>query len=176
MTILLDHIALQLKQLRTEKGWSLDQTAKQTGISKAMLGQIERGESNPTVQTLWKIAMGFHTSLSHFLPIEQKEQHVLQHQDEALSVKILQAYNPDLAYEVLLISLKANTTHHSCAHDTGVMEDILPLSHTVKLGLENEIMTAKMGEVLRFSADQNHAYINENNHEIQFYNIVHYPK
>ncbi len=50
------------------------------------------------------------------------------------------------------------------------MEDILPLSHTVKLGLENEVMTAKMGEVLRFSADQNHAYINENSHEIQFYN------
>ena len=59
MSMLLQHIAGQLKKLRTEKGWSLDQTAKETGISKAMLGQIEREESNPTIQTLWKIALLF---------------------------------------------------------------------------------------------------------------------
>ena len=82
MSSLLKHISIQLKKLRTDKGWSLDQTSKETGISKAMLGQIEREESNPTVQTLWKIALGFNTSLSTFLPVEPKNEAILHHQDE----------------------------------------------------------------------------------------------
>ena len=46
------HIGSQLKAVRSERGWSLSQTAEHTGVSKAMLGQIERGESSPTVATL----------------------------------------------------------------------------------------------------------------------------
>ena len=53
------HLAQRLKGLRSELGWSLDVAARETGVSKAMLGQIERGESSPTVATLWKIATGF---------------------------------------------------------------------------------------------------------------------
>jgi len=56
------HISVTLQLLRKQRGWSLDKTAAATGVSKAMLGQIERGESSPTVATLWKIATGFETS------------------------------------------------------------------------------------------------------------------
>ena len=59
-------IGIQLKQARTNKGWSLDVASKHTGVSKAMLGQIERGESSPTVARLWNIATGFHLPLSYF--------------------------------------------------------------------------------------------------------------
>ena len=38
------HLAQRLKGLRAELGWSLDVAARETGVSKAMLGQIERGE------------------------------------------------------------------------------------------------------------------------------------
>ena len=42
-----------LRAQRTARGWSLDKAAEETGVSKAMLGQIERGESSPTLATLW---------------------------------------------------------------------------------------------------------------------------
>ena len=61
------YLATSLRALRNEKHWSLDRAAQETGVSKAMLGQIERGESSPTIATLWKIASGFHVSLSSFL-------------------------------------------------------------------------------------------------------------
>ena len=48
-------IGEKLKAIRKEMNLSLDTAAKLTGVSKAMLGQIERGESTPTVLTLWKI-------------------------------------------------------------------------------------------------------------------------
>ena len=69
-------IAERLRALRRERGWSLDAAARETGVSKAMLGQIERGESSPTVATLWKIAAGFHTSFSGLLEILASEPRV----------------------------------------------------------------------------------------------------
>ena len=48
-------LSTTLKQLRQQRGWSLSRLAEATGVSKAMLGQIERNESSPTVATLWKI-------------------------------------------------------------------------------------------------------------------------
>ena len=60
-------ISNTLKLLRSQRGWSLDVTSEKTGVSKAMLGQIERGESSPTISTLWKIASGFDVSFSLFV-------------------------------------------------------------------------------------------------------------
>ncbi len=67
MNDLSKHISLTLKELRRERGWSLDKAAIATGVSKAMLGQIEREESSPSIATLWKIASGFNTSFSSFI-------------------------------------------------------------------------------------------------------------
>ncbi len=59
-----ERVSKNLLRIRKDRKLSLDQTAKLTGVSKAMLGQIERGETNPTVTTLWKIANGLHLSFS----------------------------------------------------------------------------------------------------------------
>src|SRR6202035_5891251 len=67
MKSIYNHISLTLKTLRRERGWSLDKAAEETGVSKAMLGQIERQESSPTIATLWKIESGFRTSFSSFI-------------------------------------------------------------------------------------------------------------
>ncbi|MBN3079001.1 helix-turn-helix transcriptional regulator, partial [Pectobacterium brasiliense] len=53
-----------LKTLRREKGRSLTRAAEETGESKAMHGQIERGESSPTDATLRKIETGKNVEFS----------------------------------------------------------------------------------------------------------------
>lgn len=58
-------LSTTLKQLRQQRGWSLSRLAEATGVSKAMLGQIERNESSPTVATLWKIATGLNVPFRH---------------------------------------------------------------------------------------------------------------
>ena len=52
------NIAYNLKRIRKSRNLSLDMLAEKTGVSKSMLGQIERGESNPTVTTVSKIMEG----------------------------------------------------------------------------------------------------------------------
>ncbi|MDK2961436.1 MAG: family transcriptional regulator, regulator of sulfur utilization [Eubacteriaceae bacterium] len=67
MDYLNQNIAINLKLIRKEKGMSMDQVAEQTGVSKSMLGQIERGEANPTVGTLGKIISGLRVDLHELI-------------------------------------------------------------------------------------------------------------
>ena len=55
-------ISENLRRIRKARGMSLDTMSERTGVSKSMLGQIERGESNPTVSTIEKIAEGLKIS------------------------------------------------------------------------------------------------------------------
>ena len=59
-------IGRRLKEIRKSRRLTLDDTAELTGVSKPMLGQIERGQSSPTINTLWKISTGLKIPLSFF--------------------------------------------------------------------------------------------------------------
>ena len=65
-------IADNLKRLRTERNLSLGQLASLSGVSKVMLSQIEKGDTNPTINTIWKIAKGLKVSYTALL--EQQKQ------------------------------------------------------------------------------------------------------
>src|SRR4051812_32114751 len=49
-------VGKNLRRLRTQRGLSLERLAKASGVSRAMLGQVELGQSAPTINVLWKIA------------------------------------------------------------------------------------------------------------------------
>ena len=69
-----DIIGANLRKIRNAAGLSLSKAADLTGVSKAMLGQIERGESSPTIATLWKIAKGFHLPLTALIGVPDADQ------------------------------------------------------------------------------------------------------
>ena len=48
-------VAKNIRRLREEKKLSMDELVRLSGVSKSMLAQIERGDGNPTISTLWKI-------------------------------------------------------------------------------------------------------------------------
>ena len=50
-----DRLAASLREARKTRGLSLDAVAKLSGVSRSMVSQIERGESSPTVATLWNL-------------------------------------------------------------------------------------------------------------------------
>jgi transcriptional regulator with XRE-family HTH domain len=57
-------IATRVRELRAERGLTLDGLARQAEVSRAMLSRIERGESSPTAQLLNKICGGLGITLS----------------------------------------------------------------------------------------------------------------
>ena len=56
------NVAVNLKRIRTSKGMSLDVLSEQTGVSKSMLAQIEKGTANPSLGVLGKITSGLRIS------------------------------------------------------------------------------------------------------------------
>lgn len=59
-------IAERLKQLRASRGLTLDQLAEQSGVSRAMISRIERGEASPTASLLARLCSALGQSLSIF--------------------------------------------------------------------------------------------------------------
>ncbi len=53
-----------LRRLRTRRQLSLEKLSQQSGVSRAMLGQIELGQSAPTINVLWKIARALEVTFS----------------------------------------------------------------------------------------------------------------
>lgn len=59
-----------LRRLRHQSAWSLQRLAAESGVSRAMLGQIELGQSAPTITVLWCIAQALGVQLQDFLASE----------------------------------------------------------------------------------------------------------
>lgn len=60
-------VGRNLRSLRKRHRLSLEELARQSGVSRAMLGQVEQGKSIPSIKTLWQIAQVFGVSVSWFV-------------------------------------------------------------------------------------------------------------
>ena len=58
-----DAVARNVREARTERGWTLDQLATRSGVSKGMVVQIEQGRTNPSIGTLSKVSEALGVSL-----------------------------------------------------------------------------------------------------------------
>lgn len=170
------HIAQHLKALRQQQGLSLDAAAKQTGISKAMLGQIEREESSPTIATLWKIASGLQTSFSAFFAeaAQQYGQEWAFPDDENMKVKTLFSFQADTGLEMFEITLHDFHQQMSTPHSTGVVEYVYVLQGELQVFFEQSWHVLTTGDSVRFFADQIHGY-EALSEKTVFHNTICYP-
>ncbi len=196
-------VASQLKKIRAERMWSLEKTSQACGVSKAMLGQIERGESSPTVAKLWKIATGFTLPLSYFLQQESlaNVNHDIDAQhnseciaipkqlnkpvnglienftrDKSISIDTVFAYDDDTGIEVFELTYDVGHQQQSAPHQLGVIEHIIVTTGTMKYCVDHKWTTLKVGDKAKFRADKAHIYRNIGDIPLRFLNIIHYPK
>nr|WP_321250404.1 XRE family transcriptional regulator [uncultured Ruegeria sp.] len=155
-----DDITLKLRDVRAASGLSLSKVAEMTGVSKAMLGQIERGESSPTIATLWKIAKGFQVPLSALIDTAIGDPSVFQTVTfpGSIEVKIVFPFDPALGAETFHVNLNPNQSHESPAHAVGVTEEVFVLGGTLEILRGEEWVPLHAGQGLRFAADVPHGY------------------
>lgn len=179
------HLSATLRAMRSELAWSLDRAAQETGVSKAMLGQIERGESSPTIATLWKIAKGFHTSLSSLLePLPSATAQGLVHRSsetnrsqpggDGMLVEPLFLFEPRFGFEVFKLTLIPGYERLSEAHEAGVTEHVIVLRGTMEVLVEGDWISLAEGDAVRFLADRPHGYRNMQAEAATFLNLIHY--
>lgn len=180
-----NYLSQALKALRKQRHWSLDQAAAKTGVSKAMLGQIERAESSPTIATLWKIAKGFQTSISYFLAPPTVECLDASNQNskpvltdfaaDSLRVTPVFPYDISLGFELLELTLMPGAVRLSEPHAQGLIEHVMVIDGEMELLVDGRWTLLRQRSAVRFAADTPHGYRNLTEQAAVFYNLIHYP-
>lgn len=176
-------IGEKLKSIRAAREMTLDDVSIFTGVSKPMLGQIERGQSVPTVTTLWKIATGLKTPLSAFLE-EQRAEYAVSCPDKTnvilgdggkMRAYPLFTYDPVRSVETFYIEFDRGCCHLSDKHNAGVEEHIFVVKGSLQLVLSDKKVVVCEKQAVRFRADISHAYQNISEGECAVYNTIFYP-
>ena len=61
-------LAEKLRSARSAKAWTLERFAEASGVSRAMISKIERGEVSPTASVLARLAAGLGASMASLFP------------------------------------------------------------------------------------------------------------
>lgn len=176
------NIGSVLKKVRFERGLTLEETSNLTGVSKAMLGQIERGESNPTISILWKISTGLRISFSEILGSESNNYEALNIENikpvyESEGKMILYdvfPFNPLFGFEYFYIKLLSGATHTSTPHQNSSEEFIVVTKGTLVMIVDNQTFELQAPAALNFKGSCTHTYSNPYDEEVIFQSIVKY--
>ena len=176
-----------LKNLRAERKLSLGELSELTGVSKSMLGQIERGESSPTVATLWKIATGLGVSFTALLESPEQDIELIR---EADMTPLLSDYGhfhlfpvvpsgKDRNFEILDLVLDEETISDSKPHAPGTEEFTFVYEGALEIVLGGTEKTSYLVEkdcLLHYRADKHHTYKNAFEGVTKALMVIHYPQ
>lgn len=177
-------LAENLRRMRENRRLSLDAVARLTGVSKSMLGQIERGEVNPTVSTMWKIAGGLKVN---FTALFQREQERAEELDIGSITPLLEdegryrdfplfTTGDGRPFEILYIEIDPGSGLEAEPHPEGTQEFITVHSGAVEVYVDGETHCAAPNRALRFTADRPHGYKNPSNDVCRMTMVIFYPE
>jgi transcriptional regulator with XRE-family HTH domain len=70
---LIKSLGERIKRLRNEKGVSQEELANEADIPLSQIGRIERGETNPTISSLYVISQALEIELKHLVDVKSKK-------------------------------------------------------------------------------------------------------
>ena len=175
-------IGANLAEIRKQRGLSLDKVAELSGVSKAMVSQIERGESNPTVATLWKVALGLRIAFSELITEKRTPVEVVRSADippvidDAAGLKIfpLFPFEQDHHFEMCLVTLDPSASHASDPHATHTEEYIFVIEGAIEITIGGDAYRLETGDAIHTHADKPHFYRNLADKPVRFLNIIYY--
>ncbi len=164
-------LSAKLKKLRKSSNMTLDQLAKKSGVSRSMLSQIERGDANPTIATLFNLSQALGLELTELVGDDEGDKNFIDYiklgdiphfndVDAGSSLKILSP--PEMAGQVewYELTLEKDGGLISSPHRDGAVEHLTILSGSMRVRAGNLVQTLKMGEIARYNGDVNHSITN----------------
>jgi transcriptional regulator with XRE-family HTH domain len=173
-------IAVNLKRIRKERHLSLGQLAEQAGVSKVILSQIEKGDSNPTINTIWKITGALQLPYTSLLePPEAKAVYVRKmdiHDLEEDRYHIYSYYpkNQDRNFEMYQIEMDAACVHESIGHSSNSSEYIMVIDGKMILEVNGSEYLLQSDDALYFDASYPHIYKNVSDRRVKAVLIIYY--
>ncbi|MEM1022420.1 MAG: XRE family transcriptional regulator [Myxococcota bacterium] len=176
-------VAENLRRIRAERNLSLSQLAELTGVSRAMLNQIEREKSAPTINVVFKITTalglpfsallaGHEADRATLLPADRSWQ--LRSQDGSFSSRALFPLEGPRTTEFYELRVAPGAVERADAHRPGTRENIVVNQGRLRIELEDETFELGPGDAIVFGADCPHAYMNETAEPVLAYLVITY--
>lgn len=179
-------VGANLRRLRTKRGHSLERLAKLSGVSRAMLGQIETAKSVPSIGVLWKVAMALQVPFATLIAsagatgpvvMRKKEAKVLESSDGKFSSRALFPFDEERKVEFYEIRIGAGHTETAEAHAHGTYENLFVEKGVIEIALAGEAsQTLSEGDAILFKADVDHHYKNLGTTEAVLYLVMTYTE
>jgi transcriptional regulator with XRE-family HTH domain len=172
-----------LRRLRTQRGLSLEKLAQQSGVSRAMLGQIELGQSAPTINVLWKIASGLGVTFSALITAQQRsgplvlraqQARLLTSSDRKFSSRALFPVNEPRRVEFYELRLSPGGVEQAEPHAAGTVENLVVAEGAVEIEVGGQRHSLDAGDAIMFEADSPHVYRNRARGESIMYLVMTY--
>ena len=178
-------VGKNLRRLRTERGLSLEKLARASGVSRAMLGQIELGQSAPTINILWKIARSLDVPFSALISssqttavkvLREKDAKRLLSHDGTFSSRALFPFDEPRRVELYELRLQPNGVEQAEAHAPGTTENLVVSKGSVEIVTGGETHRLTAGDAILFEADSAHEYRNAGTSEAVLYLVMTYAE
>lgn len=168
MRLPIEMVGQKIRTVRKEKGYTLEILATRTGLSKGLLSQVERGISQPSLESLWRISKALEANFSYFFEeIDHNYVHVIRKEKRRMIVL------PDSSGSYSLLSTGRNArlgvlevrlqpgeeTRDQLVQSEGE-ECLVIVTGTVNVRMGDEVIELNEGDSIYFDNAQSHTIVN----------------
>jgi transcriptional regulator with XRE-family HTH domain len=168
---------------RLRHGLTLERLAKASGVSRAMLSQVELGRSMPTIKVVWKVARALDVPFSALISdskdsgcsvVRLKESKFLTSNDGKFRSRALFPIAGPRRVEFYELHLVRGATEQVHAHNPGTVENLVVTQGELELNVDGRSEQLSVGDSILFDADVPHSYINRGRGDLVMYLVIVY--
>ncbi len=184
----LTELGVNVKRERLARRWSQDELAAASGVSKAMLSQVESGKVNPTIGTLWKIAAALGVDFNLLLQGKPRALRCFEVGRSAdlpvlsecgapgVEIKVLSGIALAEKLEFYHLTFAGGTQLRSDPHYPGSEELVTVIAGRVQVTAGERETELNPGDVVRFACDVPHCIANPDARPALLHMIVRFPE
>ncbi len=178
-------VGVNLRRLRMRRGLSLEKLAQKSGVSRAMLGQVELGQSAPTINVLWKIARALDVTFATLIQareaggptvLKKAQAKVLTSHGGQFSSRALFPFDGPRRAEFYELRLAPEAQELADAHAPGTLENLVVAEGQLELVVGRDTHRLDTGDAIVFEADVAHVYTNTGASECVMYLVMTYAE
>ncbi len=175
-------LGVRVRDLRKDRGLTLEELAAASGVSRAMISKLERGEKNPTLVIAARLAEGLGVSLSRLAGVEERREVVVVPRERRPVLR-----DPETGFERQSLSPtfagrgveflrnvipEGSTSGDFPPHRKGVEEHLVVERGELEATLGGETHLLREGDGLFFEADVPHRFDNVGRGECSYYLVI----
>lgn len=166
-----ENLGKRVKKLRGDRGWSLEELASVSGVSRSMLSEIEREKANPTLTVTFRIARAFGLTLQELIESAEASASKIQvirasdraqvfRSDKHHEIRTLSPLNLEKDVEFYEVTLKPGGALRSQPHFEGTREFLTVEEGSVRIESDQDTDELTKGDSGTYRADVPHAIVN----------------